>query len=357
MTRLPTGCSLTGMSQAFTPRHSVSVPDQGRPVSAGQVIVVVGASGGLGVSTLAGALALGAAQRSGSSILVDADLAGGGADVTVGVEHLAGPRWPDLAEARGEVDGAALTRLLPSSQGCSVLAADGRRGGDDWGIPSDGADSWRNVLDGLRRTGHPLVVDAVLPRLEALASAGVLSAGGVLLLVGGTDVRRLADLDAAIARLADSGWAQSLGVLVALVTRGRTMPSSVLAAIADQTALPHVGHLLDDLRLVRETERGEWPGSRGRLRRAAAAILDRLDEECRVHRRPISGHLEGSRRTVAGLGQPEEPSLGAGSETVRPRIVTEIPQASAIEATASRAARRTIGTSRAASPGLPPSAA
>lgn len=247
-----------------------------------RVLVVTGASGGLGTSTLAGALALEAARRSGASVLVDADIDGGGVDVTVGVEHLAGPRWPDLAEARGEVDGGALAALLPASEECAVLAADGRRERvvGDSPHPADSAQhaGYADVFRGLREAGREIVVDVPRARLRS-AIGGLLSEGrGAVLLLTGTDVRRLADLDALVTRLVDSGWAQDAGVFVGLVTRGRGVPQRTIAAIADQTALPHLGHLPDDPSAVRGAERGEWPGRRGRLRRYAASVLDLVEE-------------------------------------------------------------------------------
>ena len=65
-------------------------------------LVVTGASGGLGSSTLAAALAGAWSKR--APLLVDLDLTGGGIDVTCGIDHVEGLRWPDLNAVRGVVD-------------------------------------------------------------------------------------------------------------------------------------------------------------------------------------------------------------------------------------------------------------
>src|SRR5690348_11711960 len=89
------------------------------------VIGVMGASGGLGASTLAVALAVRAGPRTGVSVCVDGRTSGGGLDVTACLEHAPGVRWGDLADLRGEVDGAALLRALPGEGPLRVLAAGG----------------------------------------------------------------------------------------------------------------------------------------------------------------------------------------------------------------------------------------
>ena len=65
------------------------------------VVGVLGASGGLGASTLAVALAVRAGGRYGVAVAVDGDPARGGLDVTACLEHEAGLRWADLDRPRG----------------------------------------------------------------------------------------------------------------------------------------------------------------------------------------------------------------------------------------------------------------
>src|SRR5699024_10867797 len=77
------------------------------------VILAIGASGGLGTSTLA-AVTGAVLGRDHAASLVDTDFLGGGLDATVAIEHLDGLRWGDLAEHEGHVDAAALRRRLPA---------------------------------------------------------------------------------------------------------------------------------------------------------------------------------------------------------------------------------------------------
>src|SRR6478672_5496568 len=94
-----------------------------------RVVGVIGASGGVGSSTLAVALALRATPAVGAVTCVDLVLQAGGLDVTACVEHLPGLRWPDLAGARGRLDGADLMEALPAEGPVRVLAAGSRGDG------------------------------------------------------------------------------------------------------------------------------------------------------------------------------------------------------------------------------------
>jgi hypothetical protein len=87
------------------------------------VVGVLGASGGLGASTLAVAMAVRAARQGWRAVVVDGQLARGGVDVTACVEHLPGLRWTDLSAAEGPMDGPRLIGALPSDGGPAVLSA------------------------------------------------------------------------------------------------------------------------------------------------------------------------------------------------------------------------------------------
>src|SRR3954470_8144109 len=90
-----------------------------------RVLGVIGASGGLGVSSLVVGLAQRAAGQLGATVAVDAAAGGGALDVTACVEHLPGLRWADLVGAEGAIDGAALLRGLPTDGPVRVLAGRG----------------------------------------------------------------------------------------------------------------------------------------------------------------------------------------------------------------------------------------
>src|SRR5690606_10448493 len=79
----------------------------------GAVVAVVGARGGAGASVVAASLGRAAGRRRGPVGLVDLALVGGGLDVLLGVEQDPGVRWPDLADARGRLDGEDLLARLP----------------------------------------------------------------------------------------------------------------------------------------------------------------------------------------------------------------------------------------------------
>jgi secretion/DNA translocation related CpaE-like protein len=86
----------------------------------GEVVGVIGGSGGVGASSFAAALAVVA----GESVLIDLDVASGGVDVLLGIERSPGARWSGLRLAGGRLDPDALLAGLPRWGGCAVLAAD-----------------------------------------------------------------------------------------------------------------------------------------------------------------------------------------------------------------------------------------
>ncbi|QTG81041.1 septum site-determining protein Ssd [Arthrobacter crystallopoietes] len=89
---------------------------------AGTVVAVLGATGGIGCSTLASWLAAEAAAQGVSTVLVDTDQLGGGLDLGLVPEPLSGLRWPDLAGVKGAVNPAQLRASLPVVNGFSVLS-------------------------------------------------------------------------------------------------------------------------------------------------------------------------------------------------------------------------------------------
>ena len=83
---------LAGIAAAGTPQDT-------RPGSA--TIAVVGASGGVGASTFAAALARTQCAAVGRALLIDAHAYSGGLDLLLGVEAEAGARWPELTVGDG----------------------------------------------------------------------------------------------------------------------------------------------------------------------------------------------------------------------------------------------------------------
>lgn len=95
---------------------------------AGALIVVVGAVGGAGTSTVAAALAVRAAGT-GRVLLVEADPSGQGLDLLLGLESESGLRVEDVRSELGGPDPGALWSAVPTAvPGCGVLARSRDRG-------------------------------------------------------------------------------------------------------------------------------------------------------------------------------------------------------------------------------------
>lgn len=88
----------------------------------GVVIGVLGATGGLGASTLAAILAVRGGLAGHSTLLVDGHPFGGGLDILLGLDASPALRWPDLSSAQGDLDGAAILSALPAISGCHVVS-------------------------------------------------------------------------------------------------------------------------------------------------------------------------------------------------------------------------------------------
>jgi hypothetical protein len=219
------------------------------------VVGVLGASGGLGVSTLAVALAVRAGRRYGVAVGVDGDLLRGGLDVTACLEHQAGIRWGDLTQVEGGVDGPGLLRGLPAERNARFLAAGG--------TPPDGQVVSR-VVAALATTASVVVLDAGT-RAECLD----LCTDAVLLC--GTTVRQLADGAAVGHRLHGRG----LPTRLVLRVRGRSTVDP--EDVAFHLDLPLVATLREDARVGTDPARGRLPGSRAGD--AVGAVADRVLDE------------------------------------------------------------------------------
>lgn len=95
--------------------------DEGLGGEVGQVISVIGGSGGAGVSLFAAALA----QSAADALLVDLDPWGGGIDLLMGCENLPGLRWPGLSLQGGRLAWSAVRDGLPRHRGISLLSGTG----------------------------------------------------------------------------------------------------------------------------------------------------------------------------------------------------------------------------------------
>jgi secretion/DNA translocation related CpaE-like protein len=149
-----------------------------------RIIGVVGGSGGVGVSVLTSAIAVRAAQAGLRPVCLDGDRLGGGLDVTLGIEQEPGVRWPDLAAARGRINGSELMRRLPSVDGVGVLSFD--RGRD---VPLS-PEIVHEVLHALSLAVDVVVVD--LPRPDHEIFAALAPSVDVMVLLAGSGIGDLA---------------------------------------------------------------------------------------------------------------------------------------------------------------------
>lgn len=92
--------------------------------TAAPVLAIAAGSGGIGASTLAAATATYAANCGKTTVLVDLDMNGGGADDIIGLRHAPGWRWPALANCSGVLDAPQLLPALPSRGHLHVLSRD-----------------------------------------------------------------------------------------------------------------------------------------------------------------------------------------------------------------------------------------
>ncbi|MGA8980938.1 MAG: hypothetical protein WB473_17645 [Pedococcus sp.] len=222
-----------------------------------RVLGVVGASGGLGASTLAVALAVRAAGSVGATVALDGVFDRGGLDVTACLEHVPGLRWTDLLDLQGEVDGADLLRSLPVDGAARVLAARGEAPPDE-------------------------VVQTCLRALSALCALTVVDLGGSLrwagectdlLLVSGATARHLADASALAAGLSRSPTPARL------VLRAARKEMVTAEEVAVHLDLPLAVTLRDDPQIVADGDRARAPGTRrgGAFVGAVDRLLAELD--------------------------------------------------------------------------------
>jgi secretion/DNA translocation related CpaE-like protein len=229
----------------------------------GLVLGVVGACGGAGASTLAGALALTAAHAGQSAVLVDGDSLGGGVELLLGCEEAPGARWPELAATQGRVSARALRSALPALGPLPVLSWDAS------GPRPVPADVLRGLVGAAQRGAELVVAD--LPRHLDGAAAELLRTCAAVVLVVPSQVRAVA-----AARSLLSGLRSMCGDVRIVVRR---TPHSDLTAdsIAAVLGQPLAGVVPTRRSVARAIDDGLGPLGRGRLERSCRAILTTLD--------------------------------------------------------------------------------
>ena len=235
-------------------------------------IGVVGGSGGVGASVLTAAIAVRAAQVGLRPVCLDGDRLGGGLDVTLGIEQERGVRWPDLAGARGRIDGPELLRRLPSVDGVSVLSFDRAR---DVRL---NIETVQEVFHAVSLAADLVVVDLPRPDHEIF---GALTPGvDAMVLLAGSGICDLAGASA----IAEHLIRNCPDVWLCLRTSGHGSHfADTVAAALDLPLLAVVG---EESSLAADVLHGIPPGSSAKGALAAAA--DTVLAQCAGARRRAS---------------------------------------------------------------------
>jgi len=227
------------------------------------IIGVVGGSGGVGASVLTAAIAVRAAQAGLRPVCLDGDRLGGGLDVTLGVEQERGVRWPDLAGARGRINGSELLARLPCVDGAWVLSFDRARD-----VPLV-AEVVREVLLALSAVVDVIVVD--LPRPDHEMFAALAPSVDAMVLLAGSGICDLAGASAIAEHLIQA----CPDVWLCLRTSGKG--SHFADTVAGALDLPLLAAVREEPSLADDVLHGIPPGSsaKGALAAAADAVLAR----------------------------------------------------------------------------------
>ncbi|MEO6143689.1 MAG: septum site-determining protein Ssd [Dermatophilaceae bacterium] len=231
-----------------------------------QIIGAVGGSGGVGTSVLTAAIAVRGAQGGLRAVCVDGDRLGGGLDVTLGIEQEQGVRWPDLARARGRIDGPELLRRLPTVDGVAVLSFDRAR---DVQLS---AEIVHEVLHSLSRAADLVVVD--LPRPDHKVFAALAPWLDSLVLLAGSGICDLAGASAVAEHLIRA----CPDVWLCLRTSGKG--GHFADTVAGALDLPLLATVREEPSLAADVLHGIPPGSSGKG--ALAAVADKVLAQCLV---------------------------------------------------------------------------
>ena len=233
-----------------------SLTDVGDARTSGQVIGVLGGSGGAGATTFACALGQVAALTS-DAVVVDCDPLGPGVDRVLGLEGRPGFRWDALCQTTGRLSARALREALPHRGRLGVLS---------WYAAGTGtlqAFAAREAVSASRRGHDTVVLD--LPRSPDPLVDELCSRCDRLLVLVVPTVAGVAAAARLCARFSDFAG-------VGLVVRGLGVEPD---EVARATGVPVVATMLDQRGLEEAIDLGLGPvrNPRGRLGRAAREVL------------------------------------------------------------------------------------
>lgn len=242
---------------------------------------ILGASGGVGASCLAAAVATRAALAGESVALVDGSTNEGRLDALFDLDTHPGARWPDLAAAQGSIDGRALLPLLPRSTGGVWILASAPPAAARGQVPVAVVGE---TLAALGAATDRLIID--LPRLDSPHLPAMARCCDHVVLLVGTSLPALAKAEPAAEALAwvletAEGGGSRRGLWVA--QRGPRSRSELAESVAAGLGQPLLAVVPDDPRLDANLVRGLCPGeARGRLADVADRILASLAAQARA---------------------------------------------------------------------------
>lgn len=226
------------------------------------VIALYGATGGVGTSTLAAALAVHIA----GAALIDATVTSGGLDLLIGAEDITGARWADVGGAEGHVDPQAVLGALPRSSGGTPVLTVARTALAAPGLHSVAGDSGKraeHLIGALRSAVPAVIVDAgdtdALPAIVASADYHVI--------VHAAEIRSTAQATNLAARLR-LGGARPVSIL-----RHRQWSALGAAEATAVTGMKVIAELPHVRGLVKAAELGGINRVPGKLRAAVKAIV------------------------------------------------------------------------------------
>lgn len=224
------------------------------------VLGIQGASGGVGASVLTAAVAGSAAAAGLRTCAVDACPWGGGLDLLLGLDAVAGARWPDLATMRSP-RGEALLAELPGAErdGQGPLAVLSWAGAPPVAV----SEPW-SVVPALRSCCDVVLVDLPPPD-SAGRQEWVEACDQAVLVVGaGLDCLRPA-------RVVVEAPGEYVGLVV------RTAPDGVEAEwVSAALGLPVLAEVGEDRSVATDLLRGRAVGRAGQVARAAEQVLAEL---------------------------------------------------------------------------------
>jgi secretion/DNA translocation related CpaE-like protein len=236
----------------------------GEPGRAGVVVGMVGARGGVGVTTMVAAVARYAARRSLAVVAVDGDGCCGDLDHRLEIDGDTGLRWADLRNAAGRLPAEALAAALPTHRGVAVLGGGEAPQGSTADACDPAVESMTSVVPALQRAFDLVVVDLPVGSASLLRPAGP----SRLLVVTSTDVRGVR----AASRVAED---PSLSATSWLVVRSARRHDVESEAVAGSIGLRLAATVRYDRRVAADHERGEFI-LRPSLARTAHSILGTL---------------------------------------------------------------------------------